>query len=76
MLIESIFDIIDENTKNEINNVPALAFQCKIAKIRPAKHGQLLRNWSDEANNMLNYASYTNIFCGTVSSIILNLKKI
>lgn len=68
---ENVFYIADEDYLNKINSVPGLAFQCRIAKIRPAAHGQLLTNWSDEAIMFKNV--FPNKFRGIVS--IINLKK-
>lgn len=69
MFIESVLSIVEENDIIKINSVPGLAFQCRIAKIRPAIHGQLLSNWSDEANEILKNISYTKKFRGTVSTL-------
>lgn len=71
VLVENIFKIVDEDKKNKIYSIPALAFQCTIASIRPSIHGKLESNWSDEANNILkpekdDYWKHT--YCGTVRS--------
>lgn len=72
VLVENIFSIIDEDTKNKISSIPALAFQCRIAKICPATHGQLERNWSDEAYEIFKIDEYCErTYYGKVRYLVL-----
>lgn len=48
--ISNIFDILNEDEIDLIYGFPSLAFQCTIAKIRPAINGKPENNWSEEAN--------------------------
>lgn len=49
-------------------NVPSLAFQCTIAKMRPAIHGQFENDWAKEANDIFkDHCQYPKILIGTVS---------
>jgi len=67
--IENIYEISNENDKNEVYNVPPLAFQCKIANISPKVHGKQKNNsWSNDANNLfLKYGVYLELLKGTVN---------
>lgn len=68
LFIKDIFNIFNNNDKKRVDNFPALAFQCKIAKICPVVHNQLESDWSDEANSVFNnYGVYTKKMHGTVS---------
>lgn len=74
LLIENVFNIttLNEDMKNKVYNVPALAFKCKIAKIQPMLHGNLESNWSDEANNIIkDNGSFPKTLDGTVSIPLL-----
>jgi len=68
LLIGNVFNIANENVENKIYNIPQFAFQCKIAKLRPAIYGKLeTNNWSDKANMIFKqYGNYLNPLCGTV----------
>lgn len=69
LLIEDIYDILNENEKKIVFNIPSLAVQCRIAKIRPKIHNHLkISNWSKEANDVFSmYDNYSQKLNGTVS---------
>lgn len=66
LLIENVFDVLNED-KKKVFNTPALAFQCKIAKIRPAVQGKLENKWCHAANAVFSKCEYGLKLCGTVS---------
>ncbi|VVC33086.1 Hypothetical protein CINCED_3A021098 [Cinara cedri] len=71
LLIENIFSILNEDDRGRVYSFPTLAFQCKIAKIRPMLHGQINSNWSDKANSVfINYGIYTKQLRGTIYSLV------
>lgn len=71
LLIEDIYDILNENEKKTVFNIASLAVQCRIAKIQPKIHGHLnINNWSKEANDIFSmYDNYPQKLSGTVSSV-------
>jgi hypothetical protein len=72
VLVENIFSIINEDIKTKIYSIPALAFQCTIAKIRPATNGKLESNWSDEANEIFKIVENSNgVFYGKVKYLVI-----
>lgn len=67
LFIESVFEIVDQNEKNEVYNIPALAFQCKIAKICPAVLENWEPQWSNSVNDVFERFKYPQTLIGTVS---------
>lgn len=66
--ISDVFDILNEDEQYLMYGFPSLAFQCTIAKIRPAINEKPEINWSNEANNIfVKHAQHTVKLCGTVS---------
>lgn len=66
LLIENVFDIFNED-KKKVFNTPALAFQCKIAKICPVVQGRLKNKWCHAANAVFSRCKYGLKLYGTVS---------
>lgn len=73
LMIENIYEILNENDKNEVYNVPQLAIQCTIANIRPIMYEQLgNNNWSADAMTLFSeYGKYDRTLIGTVSKPLL-----
>jgi len=70
---------MDKDEKRKIYNISSLAFQCTIAKVRPAiNHGKFKRTWSSEANDVFKeHSLYPKKLFGKVSfKIILFFEQI
>lgn len=76
LFIENVFNItnLNEDMKNKIYNVPALAFKCTISQIQPILHRNLESSWSDEANYIIKYnGTFPKMLNGTVSLTVILL---
>lgn len=71
VLVENVFSIVDEDGKNKVYSIPALAFQCTIANIRPVINGKLEIIWSDKANEIFISDYCAKTFSGTVRSLFI-----